>query len=1689
MARFKLPKNYSVDVLGNIRERLTSLGGFSAFLHEIIQNAEDSGCPWLELDMNAERLEIRNPSVFDEGDWTRITEIAHGGKPPEKIGTFGVGFTSVFQFTDCPTVISAEQGATISLMALAEGATESITAIDVPGHEGVTFRLPWARADTAVRKRLEQPCVTEEAIGAFWAQVPSVFRLALLFLKTLKRITFRYGNDTLVVSRTDSQCARFAGVRRCVSLQRCEAKPAVEEWLLARTMVRTDSLPELNREPELALAFPIVTSASHDGLLFSYLPTQHKTGLPFHIHGRFFAKSDRKGIERDGETDKVAWNAGLLDAVPQCVAHLLSGLLDEVGHAEVLHVLPRHDYECESFPELDGIVDAVVAAESGGLLLLLNRHKDPTRSASLFRAASLPKDLLALAEECGAHFVHQDQEKHTGWMGAFGIEALDLERLPTLPTFASLKAGTKVSEAPQVLQSKDRLALVYRLVEKLLPGLPDARVNAVLESLPIAHTKRGCLQPPRCVWAAEPATVALFDPLYPNDEFWAPSALEHVPKGLNEWLPEYGSDEALALLEQLAPQGFAKLFANELERLAAIYSHLAGWRGALMSDKAKRARLARLPVWRRADGAFKAIGELSLPSAFVDPLGLGFVIGAEALRQHLSETALQGVIRLLEDLGVTHLDMTTYCCRCVPEFASTLPTKPFPEQSARLGALVELLRTELRVWQDNPAVVTSLRSLRIVLASTGQVTSAGDLYWPSEALDIVFGKGKYPVPGHTIAAAAPPTWEELYSVLGINKTPKVQDVVARIKALSAVPFSDARNSALRTLLEYLNTYVETFAESDLQRISELATIAWLPVADDEATLGRPTDMWVSRLRHLMGTQVQCMAFGGTLKPALSDRLRIGIKPDLNRVMKHLLELAARGEPADSRIYSYLNEHADDGRLRGLQGKKCIDVGRGSYLAGTDLYFDVVPFGRYRRHLPEALSEFRRLFDVLGVKSSGAITPDELVRLLLEVASEFAPLNRVPDDDAAAVMKSILRLLREAQLRDPGAVQEAARRASGEKCLPRSDGLLVRPTELVIRDQSHFAKEFEKVLGPHLIDKNPEFWTVLHAGFGVPMLSATVAVELTARDGEVLDRQAMRVLKERERFIRRVVESLRSTTDTGWTLEVYEQLRIARVRTLEAKYTLALFTSRPVGPKAIPAHFDRDTGVLLLGMNVPLDKAPFARALADAINPELESSRLVPLLMPIMAATDLSVLDQELSDLGVDLLGDVETDAVDVSSKAVQSLGETITDTDTIAERDATESASNAEAAAIPAEVGAGSSAPDSTTRSGEGATPFEPSDVLEQADKENSGDGLAPDEEGVEHVGSPPSRETANWAESEPDSAGEPRSTHSLGAKGAGPRGSSGHKHLSDRSSSGLVDVAGHKRGAPARQSDGSDRERSPFESAANWLRAKVGPEREENDQADEPRARKHHSDREARAAVVLFENSRGWDATPASDGQRGYDVVSRNPQTGERRFIEVKGVSATWDDDATVRLTRAQFNDGRGFEGANEDYWLYVVDRLSSDRPRVIAIRNPSRQSAWFYFQAQDWIREAEVIAEVDAPVAQCQAEVTRTTTPAPAAKEAPAPARIDGDILAVTDPLVHPLLVGLGDLPLPTVQYSVFMEDTELGLAELAWPLSRVAVLIPQQRHNEEALRDAGWRTTVVEGEANTQAVLEWLKAALSA
>lgn len=94
--------------------------------------------------------------------------------------------------------------------------------------------------------------------------------------------------------------------------------------------------------------------------------------------------------------------------------------------------------------------------------------------------------------------------------------------------------------------------------------------------------------------------------------------------------------------------------------------------------------------------------------------------------------------------------------------------------------------------------------------------------------------------------------------------------------------------------------------------------------------------------------------------------------------------------------------------------------------------------------------------------------------------------------------------------------------------------------------------------------------------------------------------------------------------------------------------------------------------------------------------------------------------------------------------------------------------------------------------------------------------------------------------------------------------------------------------------------------------------------------------------AAIAYEEARGWQVMSVEKENRGFDLISRQPDSGDPqkasavRFIEVKGRASVGE----VALTT---NEYKTAERLKEDYWLYVVFNCASS-PEVCTIQDPVR-------------------------------------------------------------------------------------------------------------------------------------------------
>ncbi len=111
---------------------------------------------------------------------------------------------------------------------------------------------------------------------------------------------------------------------------------------------------------------------------------------------------------------------------------------------------------------------------------------------------------------------------------------------------------------------------------------------------------------------------------------------------------------------------------------------------------------------------------------------------------------------------------------------------------------------------------------------------------------------------------------------------------------------------------------------------------------------------------------------------------------------------------------------------------------------------------------------------------------------------------------------------------------------------------------------------------------------------------------------------------------------------------------------------------------------------------------------------------------------------------------------------------------------------------------------------------------------------------------------------------------------------------------------------------------------------------------------------------VLEFETEQGRKATDMEEIQTnhpGYDVQSEG-QEGDIRYIEVKALSGNWDSMSPAMMTANEFNEARDY---GPDFWLYIVERATSDDYEIFRIKDPANR-AHRYLYDHGWQSLSEV-------------------------------------------------------------------------------------------------------------------------------
>ncbi len=128
------------------------------FIFELIQNAEDAGATELTFELFGDRLEVRHDGrPFTAADVRGVCGVGQGTKADDltQIGKFGIGFKSVYAYTNTPSIYSSDEHFRIEKYVR----PYSVQALDEPA-AGTLFVFPFDRVKFPRRspsRRFPQP--------------------------------------------------------------------------------------------------------------------------------------------------------------------------------------------------------------------------------------------------------------------------------------------------------------------------------------------------------------------------------------------------------------------------------------------------------------------------------------------------------------------------------------------------------------------------------------------------------------------------------------------------------------------------------------------------------------------------------------------------------------------------------------------------------------------------------------------------------------------------------------------------------------------------------------------------------------------------------------------------------------------------------------------------------------------------------------------------------------------------------------------------------------------------------------------------------------------------------------------------------------------------------------------------------------------------------------------------------------------------------------------------------------------------------------------------------------------------------------------------------------------------------------------------------------------------------------------
>lgn len=266
------------------------------FIYELLQNAEDVRATRATFILNSDGCSFEHDGkhLFTEDNVRRITGIHNSSKTnsPDQIGQFGIGFKSVFVYTQTPMVRSGEFAFKITGLVMPE------CIDDAPNNGNQTrFEIPFNSSKKTV----------QDAYDEIKAGLNAMTETTLLFLTHLKSVCWQVGDSISGEVERLSYSENHFEVRKKIDgettasshfLRFDEPVEGLEEKRVAVAFA-LDLLTKVEPfNPKDSLTKQMKIVPANPGRVAVFFPAEKETsGLRFHLHAPFVPELSRASIK------------------------------------------------------------------------------------------------------------------------------------------------------------------------------------------------------------------------------------------------------------------------------------------------------------------------------------------------------------------------------------------------------------------------------------------------------------------------------------------------------------------------------------------------------------------------------------------------------------------------------------------------------------------------------------------------------------------------------------------------------------------------------------------------------------------------------------------------------------------------------------------------------------------------------------------------------------------------------------------------------------------------------------------------------------------------------------------------------------------------------------------------------------------------------------------------------------------------------------------------------------------------------------------------------------------------------------------------------------------------------------------------------------------------------------------------